>query len=83
MNFAARLVSFLCNIKKICFMNRSSLTDTPGYSAVSKAILFMKQNYKEPLTIRQIADYCCLSTSYFHKLFLETSHTTPNNYLLF
>lgn len=79
---AARLISFLCSIKKICFMNLSSRTDSPGYSAVSKAIIFMKQNYREPLTIRQIADYCCLSTSYFHKLFVETSHTTPNNYLL-
>ena len=79
---AARLLLFLCNIKKICFMNLSSLTDSPGHSAVSKAIMFMKQNYREPLTVRQIADSCCLSTSYFHKLFLETAHTTPNEYLL-
>ena len=78
---SAKLIEFLCNIKKEHF--RISSFDSKSYSlsAVSIGIDFMKQNYTEPLSVQQIAEHCCLSASHFHKLFVETVHTTPNNYL--
>lgn len=78
---AAKLISFLCDVKKELFKAPSSGKGTATYPVASMAIEYMKQNYMEPLTVQQIADYCCLSASHFHKLFLETVHTTPNNYL--
>lgn len=79
---AAKLIEFLCQIKKNCFMNPISDSSTSGRSAVSDAIEYMKQYYMEPLSIARIAEHCCLSSSYLYKIFLDTVHTTPNNYLL-
>lgn len=78
---AAKLISFLCEIKKELFKAPSAGKGRATYPVASMAIEYMKQHYMEPLTVQQMADYCCLSASHFHKLFLETVHTTPNNYL--
>lgn len=79
---AAKLITFLCEIKKNYVLSSSSTDNSSSLSVVSDAVEYMKQNYMQPLTINKIAEYCCLSTSHFHKIFLETAHTTPNNYLL-
>ncbi len=79
---AAKLISFLCDIKKHCLMNPVSGNNDSVESIVSNAVEYMKQHYMEPLNIGQIADHCNLSCSYFHKLFRETTHITPNSYLL-
>ena len=63
-------------------MNHSKAMVTDRRSAISDAIEYMKQFYMEPLTVDQIAEHCCLSSSYFYKLFVDTVHTTPNQYLL-
>lgn len=78
---AAKLISFLCEIKKGYLEVSSADTDASTGSIISTAIKYMKQNYMEPLTVQQIADHCGFSPSHFHKLFLKTTHTTPNNYL--
>ena len=79
---AAMLISLLCEIRKICFTNPASTTEHLGYSVSSRAVAYMKQHYSEPLTVGQIADYCCISAPYFYKIFRETAHATPNQYLL-
>lgn len=79
---AAKLISFLCSIKKNCLKNPSTDIATTNHSVVSTAIEYMKQYYMEPITVQKIADYCCLSSSYFYKIFLATAHTTPNQYLI-
>lgn len=78
---AAKLISFLCEIKKQRLEAPLTDPDSSAGTVVSTAIKYMKQNYMEPLTVQQVADHCCFSSSHFHKLFLETVHTTPNNYL--
>ncbi len=78
---AAKLISFLCEIKKGCLEIASTDADTSNGSTVSTAIKYIKENYMEPLTVEKIADYCGFSPSHFYKLFLKTAHTTPNNYL--
>lgn len=79
---AAKLIDFLCKIKQHCLTNSAANPDPSGYSAISMAIEYMKQTYMEPTTVNRIAEHCCVSTSYLHKLFLGIVHTTPNNYLL-
>lgn len=78
----AKLTAFLCEVQKHSTLSTCNAQNASNYFAVSTAVEYMKQNYMQPLTIRKIADYCCLSTSYFHKIFCETTHVTPNNYLL-
>jgi len=78
----AMLISFLCKIKRNSALNIITNSSTTNYSVVSEAVDYMKKNYMQPLTINNIAEYCHLSTSHFHKIFIETAHITPNNYLL-
>lgn len=79
---AAKLISFLCEIKKDCLTNSTDALISDHRSVISSAIEYMKQSYMEPLTVDNIAAHCNLSSSYFYKCFLSTVHTTPNQYLL-
>lgn len=79
---AAQLLLLLCSIKKDCLTHPMNAQVADRRSAISDAIEYMKQLYMEPLTVDQIAEHCCLSSSYFYKLFLDTVHTTPGQYLL-
>ena len=45
------------------------------------SIEYMKLNYMMPMTVEQIAQHCCVSASHLHKIFAQTVHTTPSNYL--
>lgn len=79
---ATKLLSLLCNLKKDCLLNPVTSPTTDQQSAISEAIEYMRQSYMEPLSVDDISKHCSLSSSYFYKLFLNTAHTTPNNYLL-
>ncbi len=39
-------------------------------------------NYREPLTLEQLADICCLSASHLSRIFKENFHITPIQYLI-
>ena len=41
----------------------------------------MNQYYKEPIKLEQLANQCCMSPNYFHKIFRNTLNMTPANYL--
>lgn len=77
-----KLLFLLYHLKKDCFLHSAVLSGADQRSAVSDAIEYMKQSFMEPLSVKNIAEHCGLSTSYFYKLFLKTTHTTPNDYLL-
>ena len=79
---AAKLITCLCTLKKDCLSHPASAPADCRWSVISAAVEYMRCNYAEPLAVEQIAKHCCLSPSYFHKLFLGTVHTTPYNYLL-
>jgi len=79
---AAKLLLFLCDLKKTAEQTASDSTDTEAFSVVSKAANYMKEHYMEELHVAQIAEYCSISSSYFHKIFQDVMHTTPNEYLL-
>ena len=78
---SGKLISFLCQLKKNCLMHSKTAESGTSYSVISSAIEYMKQYYMEPLTVAAIAEHCCISASYFYKIFYETTCTTPNAYL--
>ena len=49
---------------------------------VRKAITMIRKAYDEQLSVEQLAKVCNLSVSHFHKLFVKTTGTTPNRYLM-
>lgn len=79
---AAKLISFLCEVKKQSVSLNGPEEQISNFSVVSEAVEYMKRNYMFPLTVEKLAEHSCLSTSYFHKIFCATAHITPNNYLL-
>lgn len=51
-------------------------------STLHKAAKYIENNYKEDLTVTQIAEVCGVSPSYLHRLFQTKLHTTPGEMLL-
>ena len=49
---------------------------------VRHALRLIQQEYQEPHTVETLAQLCNLSVSYFHKLFLQSTGTSPNHYLM-
>lgn len=49
---------------------------------VRKAVRLIQEKYDERISVEQMATLCGLSTSHFHKVFVETMGTTPNRYLM-
>ncbi|MBE6981341.1 MAG: AraC family transcriptional regulator [Ruminococcaceae bacterium] len=49
---------------------------------VSKAIRFINANYAKALTVDQLANYCNVSTSYLHKLFIQVRGISPHEAIL-
>ncbi|WP_293714697.1 AraC family transcriptional regulator [uncultured Parabacteroides sp.] len=48
---------------------------------IEPAMIYMNQYYKEPIKLEQLANQCCMSPNYFHKIFRNTLNMTPANYL--
>ena len=51
-------------------------------SAVRKAVRLIQRRYDEHLTVERMAKACGLSVSHFHKMFVASTGTTPNRYLV-
>ena len=50
---------------------------------IREAITFIEQNYMRAITIEDIAQFCNLNRSYLGKLFKETVHKTPQQFLIY
>lgn len=77
---------FLLLVSKLMREYRTSLNGEEEQSEVKKSAVmsaqtFMNINYHEFITLADIAESVHLSPNYFHKLFTETCHITPRNYL--
>lgn len=78
----SKLLSLFYELKTDCFTASCLSPNVNHHSTITQAIEYMKQHYRSPLSVNDISAYCNLSASYFHKLFVSTTHITPNNYLL-
>lgn len=45
------------------------------------AVQYINKHFREPVTLKQLADISCMSSNYFHKLFTQLLNTTPNHYI--
>ena len=75
---AGRLCELLWNLHAVCPAQES----VSKHLRVRKALRLIRSSYDEPLTVEQLAQACNMSTSYFHKIFVETTGTAPNRYLV-
>lgn len=72
-NAAAKLICLLYSLK-----NENSKDQT----VLSRAQSYIENNYKDAISVDQIAEYCNVSCSYLHRLFQTRLHTTPGEMLL-
>ncbi len=54
--------------------------DREAMRMIEPAVAYVRSHFCEPITIKQLADYCNMSVSYFHRLFYKTLQTTPTVY---
>ncbi len=50
---------------------------------IRQAVSYIEQNFSEPITIEDIADFCCLNRSYLGKIFKDSLKKTPQQYLIY
>lgn len=55
---------------------------TNARDPVTVAIRKIRREFRSDLSVEQLAAECNLSVSYFHKLFVQATGTTPNRYLM-
>lgn len=75
---AARLSELLWQMH-LCSENENT---SNRRNPVRKAVRLIQEKYNERISVEQMAERCGLSTSHFHKIFMETMGTTPNRYLI-
>lgn len=49
---------------------------------IEPAMRYMNLHYKNTIKLEQLADQCCMSPNYFHKIFKNALNMTPTNYLI-
>lgn len=49
---------------------------------INKAISYIHNNYQNPITVQEIADFLSLNRSYLTELFLKTVHFSPQQFLM-
>lgn len=72
---SAQLVTLLESIRRF-EINQS------GEDISNRAKNYMNQNYSEGISVKEIAEHCNVSEPHLYRLFRESLHTTPNEYLL-
>jgi len=75
---AARLLELLWQLRRYIQPAAEECKKDP----VRKALGIIQADFREEITVEQLAEKCNLSVSYFHKLFVQTTGVTPNRYLI-
>ncbi|MCL2004524.1 MAG: AraC family transcriptional regulator [Oscillospiraceae bacterium] len=55
--------------------------DSRHTDVIHKALLYIKQNYADKITLQDVADHVYLSPSYFSKVFKEETGQTPSGFI--
>lgn len=53
-----------------------------NFHRLKPAIKYIDVNFTQPICLEHLAKLCCLSSSHFHKTFVENVHETPQTYIL-
>lgn len=62
-------------------MEKYQLEETEQIAKLMPALEFITRNYKKPVSLKQLAESCCLSPNYFHRLFTTAFGLSPLNYI--
>ena len=54
---------------------------TYNIQRLQPAVRYINKHFTESMNLKMLADLCCLSPNYFHKIFTKLLNTTPNNYI--
>lgn len=72
------LQSFICCLFEQYPIEKS---DFSTIKRIQPAIRHINKHFTEPIRLEQLADICCMSPNYFHKIFTKALNTTPSNYI--
>ena len=64
------------------YPNREVTSDVKQQKYIEDALLFIEQNYAHHITIHDIAKYISIDRSYLHRLFKQSLHKSPQEFLL-
>lgn len=70
--------SVIALLEKYPLENNKHIPDT---QRVQPAIQYINDHFTEPIRLEQLANLCCMSPNYFHKIFTQTLNSTPANYI--
>lgn len=76
----ASFCSFIIKFARLWFDNEK-VEKNPWEKYIKDALSYMKQNYCEELSVKQIARHVNLNSSYFHKIFKQATGLTPGEFL--
>ncbi len=66
-------------VKNIEFIDT---TESQGaFSYVHKALSYIYDHYNEPLSVRELSSYCCISESHFRRIFKSVVGISPLEYI--
>lgn len=60
----------------------NKLTSSFNFHKLKPAINHIDSNFTQSICLEHLAELCCLSSSHFHKIFVENVGVTPKNYIL-
>lgn len=75
---ASRVIEFLWHLH----MHSVPSSVVSSRDPVRLAKRMINRDFREDISVEQLAAKCNLSVSYFHKLFVQRTGTTPNRYLM-
>ena len=69
-----------CNVNSL--NNEITIKPNKKLSKLMPAILYIKNNYTKPITLKQLADMCSMSVSTFRENFTSVVGVSPQEYLI-
>lgn len=73
-----KLLSYLIGVANIPYKEEQKNANV----YISKALSYIQNNYQNPITVQEIADYLALNRSYLTELFRKTVHCSPQQFIM-
>lgn len=77
------LIAFFAELNRITLYEESSSSseNEGSYSYVRDALSYIYEHYAEPISIKELAQYCCISESHFRRVFHNIVGISPLEYI--
>lgn len=77
----SRLFAIMYYLEQYAISSECEYTNSENENKLKSILLYMDQNYSNPITIKEMAQYCCFSESYFMKFFKHQTGCSFIQYL--